>query len=82
MHTSFNTLKLLPAHSAAPPPRWISGFYQRVAFPDLRLVVFHPAGNPGANRMSISHRCYLREVACEWELTKMNYLFAPGLSPG
>ena len=30
----------------------------------------HPGGNPGANRESISDRCYLREVAFEWELTK------------
>ena len=26
--------------------------------------------NPGANLKSISHRCYIREVAFEWELTK------------
>ena len=30
----------------------------------------HPGGNPGANFKSISHRCHLREVAIEWELTK------------
>ena len=30
----------------------------------------HPGGNPGANLRSISHRCCLREVAFEWELTK------------
>jgi len=29
----------------------------------------HPGGNPGANRKSLSHGCYLREVAFEWELT-------------
>ena len=29
----------------------------------------HPGGNPGANLKSISHRCYLQEVAFEWELT-------------
>jgi hypothetical protein len=29
-----------------------------------------PGGNPGANRKSISHRCYLREEAFERELTK------------
>jgi len=29
-----------------------------------------PGGNPGANLKSISHRCYLREVAFEWESTK------------
>ena len=30
----------------------------------------HPGGNPGANLKSISRRCYLREVAFAWELTK------------
>ena len=30
----------------------------------------HPGGNPRANIKSISQRCYLREVAFEWELTK------------
>ena len=30
----------------------------------------HPGGNPGGNLVSISHRCYLREVAFGWELTK------------
>jgi len=30
----------------------------------------HPGGNPGANRESISHRCYLFEIAFVWELTK------------
>ena len=29
-----------------------------------------PGGNPGANPKSLPHRCYLREVAFEWELTK------------
>ena len=32
--------------------------------------VFHPGGNPGANLKSISHRCYLFEVAFVWGLTK------------
>ena len=35
-----------------------------------RCVVNPLRGNPGANLNSISHRCYLREVACEWELTE------------
>jgi len=29
-----------------------------------------PGGNPGANLKSVPHRCNLREVASEWELTK------------
>jgi len=29
-----------------------------------------PGGNPGANLKSISHRCYLPEVAFVWDLTK------------
>ena len=35
-----------------------------------RKVLYHPGGNPGANLKSISHRCYLFEVAFAWELTK------------
>ena len=35
----------------------------------LTFINIHPAGNPRANLESISHRCYLREVAFEWELT-------------
>ena len=35
---------------------------------ELKLI--HPGGNPGANLKSIYHRCYLREVASEWDLTK------------
>jgi len=34
-----------------------------------RLRVLHPGGNPGGNRKSISHRCYLFEVAFVWEST-------------
>ena len=34
------------------------------------LAMLHPGGNPGANLKSISHRCYLFEVAFVWELTK------------
>jgi len=30
----------------------------------------HPGGNPEANLESITHRCYLFEVAFVWELTK------------
>ena len=35
----------------------------------LRILVY-PGGNPGENLKSISQRCYLREVAFEWELTE------------
>ena len=40
---------------------------------DGRAVIFvspHPGRNPGANLESISHRCYLFEVAFVCELTK------------
>ena len=43
-------------------------------FPSRSIACFailsHPGGNPGTNPKSISHRCYLREVAFEWGLTK------------
>ena len=35
----------------------------------LETPLPHPRGNPGANLKSKSYRCYLREVAFEWELT-------------
>ena len=34
------------------------------------VEIAHPGGNPGANLMSISHRCHPILVAFEWELTK------------
>ena len=34
------------------------------------LLLHRPGGNPRANLESISRRCYLREAAFEWELTK------------
>ena len=34
------------------------------------VCVTHPGGTPGANHESISHRCYLFEVAFVWEVTK------------
>ena len=42
-----------------------------------------PGGNPGANGKSISHRCYLREIAFGWELIKETiYLFLGCLQGG
>jgi len=35
-----------------------------------RSTRHQPGGNPVAKLKSIPHRCYLREVAFEWELTK------------
>jgi len=46
------------------------------------LISVHPGGNPGANLKSISHRCYLREVAFEWELTKETIYFPLGCLQG
>ena len=42
----------------------------------------HPGGNPGANLRSISHRCYLEEVAFVWELTKETVVLPPGCLQG
>ena len=36
-------------------------------------IPIHLRSNPGANLKSISHRCYLREVAFEWELTQETF---------
>ena len=45
-------------------------------------TALHPGGNPGANLESISYRCYLREVAFEWELTKAPIYLPPGCLQG
>ena len=37
--------------------------------PAATRIINRPGGNPGANLKSISHRCYLFEVAFVWELT-------------
>ena len=42
----------------------------------------HLGGNPGANLKSISHRCYHREVAFEWELTKETIYLSLGCLRG
>ena len=41
-----------------------------------------PGGNPGANLKSISHRCYLFEVAFVWELTKETVVLPLGCLQG
>ena len=45
---------------------WRSYYWYR----NLRGDLNHPGGNPRANLESISRRCYLREVAFEWNSTK------------
>jgi len=42
----------------------------------------HPGGNPEANLKSISHRCYLEEVAFAWELTKETIVLPLGCLHG
>ena len=42
----------------------------------------HPGGNPGGNPKSISHRCYLREVAFEWDLTEETIFLPLGCLQG
>ena len=42
----------------------------------------HLGGNPGANLKSISHRCYHREVAFEWELTEETIYLSLGCLRG
>jgi hypothetical protein len=50
---------MLPSDQGSPEKR-----ARNVVIGDL------PRVNPGANRESIFHRCYPREVAFEWGLTK------------
>ena len=42
----------------------------------------YPGGNPVANLKSISHRFYLRDVVCEWELTKESICLPLGCLQG
>jgi len=42
----------------------------------------HPGGNPWANLKSISHRCYLEEVAFVWELTEETIVLPLGCLQG
>jgi len=46
------------------------------------LACLHPGGNPGENLESISHRCYLFEVAFVWELTKQTIVLPLGCLQG
>jgi len=47
------------------------------------IEISHSGGNPGANLKRISHRCYLREIVFEWELTNAPiYLPLGGLQGG
>ena len=48
----------------------------------LEQIHSRPRGNPGANLNSISHRCYLREVAFEWELTRETIYLPMGCIQG
>ena len=51
----------------------LHAFQDRRGLDSLRTgwwVRSHPGASPGANLKSISHRCYLFEVAFVWELTK------------
>ena len=43
---------------------------------------YHPGGNPGANLKSISLKCYLQEVAFEWELTEQTIYLPLGCLQG
>jgi len=67
---------LPPRFEKAPRPEpcstslWSLGRGPEQCF-DLEIrTAHHPGGNSGANLKSISHRCYLFEVAFVWELTK------------
>ena len=53
-----------------------------VRIPHEMPQVSHPGGNPGANLNSISHRCYLFEVAFVWELTKETIVLPLGCLQG
>ena len=49
--------------------------------PATKVHLCHPGGNPGANFESIFYRCYLREVASEWVMTKETIYLPLGFLP-
>jgi len=69
-----------PTSAAARTPPRRTCVPDSLSVPDQRPTGFrtriHPGGNPGAKFKSISHRCCLREVAIETELTKET-IFSP-----
>ena len=67
-HTLSHTLTL--AHTITLSRHRVGYFAARRRSPHVHRRGHLPGGNPGANLKSISHRCYLREVAFEWKLTK------------
>ena len=60
----------VPLFTSRVPPK--AGWSPKVLVQrvDVSRPAPHPGGNPGASLESISHICYFREVAFEWELTK------------
>ena len=65
------------------PPGWFAageGFAGVCGRERVRLC--HPGGNPWANLKSISHRCYLFEVAVVWALTKETIVLPLGCLQG
>ena len=46
------------------------------------LLTRHPGGNPGADLNLITHKCYFREVAFEWELIKETIFLPLGCIQG
>ena len=56
--------------------------YAIVKQPILLLLRYHPGGDPGADRKSISHRCHLILVGFVFELTDKTINFSLGCLQG
>ena len=69
MLTRFRISRVSAAHRNLSAQE-IAGDSRVVIGESLHLGSSHPGGNPVANLKSISHRCYLFEVAFVWELTE------------
>ena len=72
-------------NGAEPQGGWAGGAEQLAGPPeDVRRGASptRPGGNPGVNLKSISHRCYLFEVAFVWELTKETIVLPLGCLQG
>ena len=54
----------------------------RLALPHSPFHPIHSGGSPGENLKSVFHRCYLREVAFECELTQEIFYLPLGCLQG
>jgi hypothetical protein len=68
----WKTLSYKMLQAVAELPEDADMLFLEYCWEDCDQATPHPGGNPGEDLQSIFHRCYLREVAFEWELSQKN----------